>query len=197
MALKMADSISKERDMSFTKKQLRTSLRLAYLKYNFKSYEQQLVKSCLTYLNTINYKSIGLFYSLPTEQPTHLLVDTLIHFKSVALPRMYNNDIKFHFITSISDLEPNKYNIMEPKASCLVADELDVVLVPGLLFDINGYRLGYGKGCYDKYLSKSCSNYKLGYCVSFQLTKDVHLVPKESHDVQLHGVITENQIKLI
>lgn len=68
-------------------------------------------------------------------------------------------------------------------------DEIDALIVPGLAFTLDGKRLGYGGGYYDKLLSKrSFKAYTIGFCFKFQLIKDL---PTETHDKKVDHIITD------
>ena len=67
-----------------------------------------------------------------------------------------------------------------------------VILVPGLAFDRNGGRMGFGKGYYDRLLESS-NAVKIGLCYDFQILEKI---PTESHDVPMNFVITEKEILL-
>ena len=180
--------------MRILKSHLRATLKERYAVINFQAYEKDLTNNALQYLSTKQYSSIGVFCSLSHEQPTNKLIQELLrNDKKVFLPRMYGNDIKFHQIISTEELVENRFKILEPPLHSKISDDLDVVIVPGLVFDRSGYRLGFGKGCYDKYLSKS-NAIKVGYCISLQLTADNDLIPKESHDVALDAIVTDVEI---
>jgi len=82
--------------------------------------------------------------------------------KTVAFPRCSKNDctMEYHVVQSVDELIVGSYGISEPPADAPVryaadctADEHPVCLVPGLVFDRAGYRVGYGKGYYDRYLN--------------------------------------------
>ena len=81
--------------------------------------------------------------------------------KRVAFPKCNTDErtMKFHFVTSESDLTPCAYGIREPSENLPIYDPettqgVAVCYVPGLTFDVYGYRLGYGKGYYDKFMNK-------------------------------------------
>lgn len=84
-------------------------------------------------------------------------------------------------------LIPGSYGILEPQGEAV--RQIDAVLVPGLVFDGRGYRLGYGKGYYDKFLSAlSDKVFICGVCYEFQVVDSVF--PHQS-DVPMHWVVTE------
>ena len=81
------------------------------------------------------------------------------------------------------------FSVREP-AEKDVADvsEIDVIVVPGIAFDKKGSRIGFGKGCYDRFL-KNCPAVKIGFCYDFQAAHDI---PTEPHDIKMDFLITEN-----
>ena len=95
-------------------------------------------------------------------------------------------------LNSFDDLELGYYNILaQPVEKINIVDPklLDLVLVPGLIFGENFYRIGYGGGYYDKFLSQEgVTAKKNGICFDFQL---VEYVDFEPHDVSLDEIITD------
>lgn len=87
--------------------------------------------------------------------------------------------------------EKGSFSVLEPRSN-IAADisEIDVVLVPGIAFDMSGSRVGFGKGCYDKLL-KNTDAIKIGYCYSFQLCEKIK---SDKYDVRMDYIITENGI---
>lgn len=79
--------------------------------------------------------------------------------KRVAVPKCIENtrEMEFYYIESLDDLEGGAFGVMEPVAKrCTLATDFSkgLCIVPGLSFDAEGFRLGYGKGYYDRFLSK-------------------------------------------
>ncbi|WP_285010096.1 5-formyltetrahydrofolate cyclo-ligase [Pedobacter faecalis] len=95
-----------------------------------------------------------------------------------------------HVYAGREDLQKNLYNILEPQKSALHTGDVDMVLVPLLAFDRRGYRAGYGKGFYDRFLS-GLKTLKVG--VSFfgpvEEIEDVH-----ENDVRLDCCITPERM---
>ena len=81
--------------------------------------------------------------------------------KKIAFPRCNPEDhsMVFHYVNSFDELEPGSYNIMEPPAELPAFDRAQaetcnvVCIVPAVVFDKKGFRIGYGGGYYDRYLS--------------------------------------------
>lgn len=92
-------------------------------------------------------------------------------------------------------LQPGYQGIQEPEwcaGKIFAAQELDIVIVPGLLFDRNGNRLGYGGGYYDRFLAcKASQALRVGLAFSCQL---VPFIPAQSHDIPMDILITEKGI---
>ena len=88
----------------------------------------------------------------------------------------------------------NKYGIAEPAVygeKISGADDADIVVAPGLVFDMRGYRIGYGGGFYDKFLEGRKKSFAAGLCFEMQITDKV---PNQSHDEKLDAVVTENEV---
>ena len=78
-------------------------------------------------------------------------------------------------IKSMDDLAPGAYGILEPKNPVESDVKFDFMLVPGLCFDKNKYRIGYGGGFYDRFIDKiGEDSYKVSIVYDFQLVDDLH-----------------------
>jgi 5-formyltetrahydrofolate cyclo-ligase len=93
-------------------------------------------------------------------------------------------------ISSLSQLRPGAFGILEPRLDAAVfpASEIDLILVPGLAFDPQGHRLGRGKGYYDRFLPETRGK-TMGIC-SYLVPR----VPVEAHDCKMDAVVTEGTI---
>ncbi len=112
--------------------------------------------------------------------------------KRLAYPRIRGDELDFFEVADMDDLAAGSFGVMEPKGKTLVSsDELDVVVVPGVVFDLSGHRLGYGKGYYDRTLNscrKNCK--KVGVAFDFQVTDKL---PTFEHDQVLTLLVTEKR----
>lgn len=139
-----------------------------------------------------NSKSIFCFCSMGSEVYTYdILKAALKDGKKVAVPKVLSNEgvmaaIK---IEDLNALRPGRYNINEP-CSNDEANDVDLVIVPGLLFNKRGYRVGYGKGFYDRYL-KGKNLLSVGICFNFQVTD---LDFQNEFDVTVDYIFTEKSI---
>nr|WP_068889713.1 5-formyltetrahydrofolate cyclo-ligase [Pedobacter panaciterrae] len=88
------------------------------------------------------------------------------------------------------DLKKNLYNILEPQGGQLHSGDVDIVIVPLLAFDERGYRVGYGKGFYDRFLD-GLETFKVG--ISFFESGD-NIDDVNEHDIQLDLCITPHKV---
>ncbi|RLF88523.1 5-formyltetrahydrofolate cyclo-ligase, partial [Thermococci archaeon] len=93
-------------------------------------------------------------------------------------------------IRSFSELRPGKFNIMEPREAIDEEVNLDLIVVPGVAFDESGYRLGFGKGYYDRFLRSFRETTKLGLAYEFQVLEEV---PRDEGDIPVDFIITEKR----
>ncbi len=115
--------------------------------------------------------------------------------KRVAVPRCIpeTRQMTFHYITSFEDLFPGTFSVLEPSEDAPLADNYDksLMLVPALIIDKYGYRLGYGKGYYDRYISKY-NGLTAGLCYISNIKNKIF---HGRFDKKLDYIITEKYIK--
>ena len=140
-------------------------------------------------LNEIEEASVvALFVSLPDEPQTADFIEQLLQKnKRVVVPRIEGDEMNFYDISE--GVEIGAFGIMEPTATAPVKpSEIDVMVVPGVVFTLDGARCGRGKGFYDKYLShKDFRAYTIGVCYPCQIVKNL---PTEEHDKVLDKVVS-------
>lgn len=129
------------------------------------------------------------------EPDLWLLVDRLRrefpHIR-IGIPKMNGKKLESIYFEGLHQLEKNSVGIQEPKQGIEApVEKIDLVLVPVLLADRKGNRLGYGKGYYDRFL-KTCRKDCIRAGVS--LLEPVESVPAESHDVPLTHLITPSGV---
>ena len=138
-----------------------------------------------------NAKSVGAYYSIGSEVKTQdILQEILKSGKEIALPKVVKKDLVFKKINSFSDLEQGNFSVMEPKDDCKDVKKIEVIIVPAIALTRNGYRLGYGFGYYDRYLSgKKSKTIALSY--SKQVIRSF---PYSDHDVRIDCIVTEDEV---
>jgi len=155
-------------------------------------------------LGSISYRFCDIilaYASSKLEVSTDKIIDKALENKKIVACPVSNaddNSMSFIKIDSRSELAPGEYNILEPPVGNEKLDfenkrSLAVCLVPCLAYDSYGYRIGYGKGYYDRFLS-SFDGTKIGLCYSdFKIDK----LPRGKYDVKLDVIITEKGVMVI
>ncbi len=120
------------------------------------------------------YQQANTIYGyLPYNQEVRtvpMLQRALDEGKRVAVPKCYGDEMRFIYLDDLSRVAPGYCGIPEPIADKPVAnDPTALVLMPGLAFDPQGHRIGYGGGFYDKFLSAEPSHPTLALCYDFQM----------------------------
>lgn len=141
--------------------------------------------------------SVGFYASIQNEVDTHRLIEyALKRDKRVSVPVTQAQGIMdFQQILSLDALQPVRFGLLEPVRNLeqvIAPQDLDVVMVPGVAFDRQGNRLGFGSGFYDRYLAH-CSATRVGLTYGFQV---VDRLPADAHDIQMDWLVTENEMIL-
>lgn len=141
-----------------------------------------------------NAKTIMLYMPLGNETDTsEILKKSLDDEKNVVMPVTDDKTgiITPMLITKQTPFKKGAFSVKEPQCDTIAdVSNIDVVLVPGIVFDKIGGRIGFGKGCYDMLL-KNTNAVKVGYCYDFQLIKKI---PSQIHDIKMDYINTENEI---
>ena len=156
------------------------SLRSEFKKYRRDMSKQEKAAKDFEILNRIvalpeykNAKMLLTYVSTDIEVDTKALIEgAFIDGKTVLVPKCVDGkiDMKFYKITSLSDLKPGAFGVLEPENYEEVTEFCDAVcILPGLGFDLKGYRLGYGKGFYDRFLAGEPKHPTLALCYDFQM----------------------------
>lgn len=137
------------------------------------------------------YKAAKSIYGyMPYNQEVRtvpMLEQALRDGKKVAVPKCYGDEMKFIYLDDLTKVAKGYAGIPEPIADEPVAhDETALVLMPGLAFDPQGHRIGYGGGFYDKFLSRESNHPTLALCYDFQMLP--HL-DTEEHDIPVDTVL--------
>lgn len=116
-----------------------------------------------------------------------ILQQALADGKRVAVPKCYGDKMRFIYLEDLSQVEKGYCGIPEPIADEPVADDKTaLVLMPGLAFDPQGHRMGYGGGFYDKFLEKEPNHPTIALCYGFQMLEHLET---EAHDIPVDTVL--------
>ena len=137
------------------------------------------------------YKNAKTIYGyLPYNQEvrtTAMLQQALEDGKRVAVPKCYGDEMRFIYLDDLSKVEKGYCNIPEPIEDGPIADDpTALVLMPGLAFDPQGHRMGYGGGFYDKFLAAEPGHPTLALCYDFQMLEHLET---EAHDIPVDTVL--------
>ncbi|MCC2251031.1 5-formyltetrahydrofolate cyclo-ligase [Virgibacillus sp. AGTR] len=141
-----------------------------------------------------NARVIGITVSQAFEWDTRNIIETAWRQqKQVCVPKCSSVDktLTFYQISSFDQLEVVYYGLFEPKpdeTKQIDITAIELLFVPGLVFDRKGYRIGFGGGYYDRFLM-NYSNHTVALLHSSQL---VDAIPKESFDIPVDHLITED-----
>lgn len=137
------------------------------------------------------------FISFGDEVNTHdFIKKSLSDGKKIVVPITFpkTREIKASEIHGFDELEIGYHNILTPKNEFIRfinPEDIDLAIIPGVAFDRDGYRVGYGGGYYDRFLSKYPNIKKLGIAFDLQL---IDKVPKEDFDIPVEYLLTEKEL---
>ena len=115
--------------------------------------------------------------------------------KIVTIPKSdpINKTMHFYQINNKNDVVHGYANILEPKETACNKSmncSIDLLIVPGLMFDVKGYRLGFGGGFYDRYLANP--NHRCTFVSLASQFQIVDKLPTDNYDIQVDYIITED-----
>src|SRR5918993_605295 len=124
-------------------------------------------------------KSIGAYYPTGSEVKTFdIIKHSIDNKKEIGLPRVIDSTkIKF-------------FKIIENSMSTTSIDQMDLLIIPGIAFDLQGNRIGYGKGYYDRFLSSRKTKYVIGLAYETQVINES---PNNHYDIPVNIIITEKR----
>ena len=173
------------------KKALRAQIRVRKRAMTIEEIEERSAKLVEKFLSSDAYKNAKTVYGyLPYNQEvrtTRAMEQVLKDGKGLALPKIYGDRMDFIVVTDLSQVEKGYCGIPEPiHDEPLATDETSLVLMPGMAFDREGHRMGYGGGFYDKFLEREPNHPTIALCYEFQLLDHLDVV---AHDIPVDEVI--------
>ena len=157
---------------------------------------------CRSFISSATYRfaSVLLLYAPKRDEVDVMPIarQALADGKRVAFPRCIpdTHDMVFHFVDSLSQLISGSYGLREPSSDLEVYDrgspETAACLVPAIVYDRRGYRIGYGKGYYDRYLS-SFTGSKVGTVCGEYI---IDSLPRGRYDLSVDFIVTERGIRV-
>lgn len=140
--------------------------------------------------------TILVYMSTPIEVDTvEIIKNAWTDGKKVAVPRCIpdTRDMEFHYITSFDCLAKGSFSVLEPPSDAPIVTDFSgcLMIVPGMQFDMKGYRIGYGKGYYDRYMVRF-TGVSAGICYSSELKPFMY---HGRFDRNVDIVVTDKKIK--
>jgi 5-formyltetrahydrofolate cyclo-ligase len=155
----------------------------------------------LKIISTEEYKNattIMFYISKGNEVSTIKIIEHAFkNKKEVCVPK---TDIIKHILHPIKinalegELKKGHFGIHEPlyeEKKVIPLHNINLIVLPGIAFDTNGHRLGWGKGYYDKFLEKHGKIHKAGLAFEFQILPEL---PKDKHDIPVNMIVTEERV---
>ena len=137
----------------------------------------------------INSKSIAIYKNLDDEVRTNRLIEYSIKIgKIVSLPVVEGNVMNFYLVNENTKYSKSKYGIEEPISNIIIKD-IDLFVIPGVVFGLDFNRIGYGGGFYDKYLDNK--SIKIGICFNEQI---VPSIDSDVNDIKMDKIITDENV---
>ena len=177
--------------MNLSKQEYRAFIRAHKQKMTLEDISMRSTLLCRQVLDTDAYRKSKTIYGyLPFNQEvdlTILLQQALSDGKQIALPKCRGKHMDFILISDLTRIQRSSFGSPEPVDDVpLAADETALVIVPGLVFDRKGYRIGYGGGYYDRFLSREPNHPTVSLCYDFQIVDRLHPDP---HDIPVDIVL--------
>lgn len=186
---------------------------------NIKEYKQELRKSCREKRENLSpeikrdmdlkiavnirklkeyspARTLLIYMSTPMEVDTRKIIENAwADGKKVAVPRCIpgTRDMEFHYIESFEELHSGTFSVLEPQESKPIVTDFSgcLMIVPGMQFDMQGYRIGYGKGYYDRYMVKF-KGISVGICYAEELKPFMY---HGRYDRAVNIVLTDKKIR--
>lgn len=150
-------------------------------------------------LDSYESSTLVMFYlTYGSEVITDLMIkEVLVDGKDVAVPVIQSPGdgiMTAVRINKIEDCYEKVYGIRQPEFNendVVSKEDIDLIFVPGIVFDLNGYRIGYGKGYYDRWLEGTDISKRIGLAFEVQLTNKI---PNGQYDLPVSKILTEKRI---
>ena len=174
------------------KEGIRKDLLNKRLKYkNAQEDSEKIIKELLSLPEIQNAHTVLIYYPHKNEVNVLPLFEILsFKGKKVLFPKTVNEELHPIHVSSLENLKKGNFGILEPEGEKAEKDYIDIVIVPAVAFDKKGYRIGYGKGFYDRFL-KDFKGLKVGVAYDFQV---VDQVPHHEHDIPVDIIVTPTRL---
>jgi 5-formyltetrahydrofolate cyclo-ligase len=166
-----------------------------FLRYTYSNMILSNIKKMKEYEDS---KVVMFYLSYGSEVITDMMINEFLSDgKEVAVPVIQNPGDGIMTAVKIDKLEDcidKVYGIRQPEFNeddVVAGNEIDLIFVPGIVFDTNGYRIGYGKGYYDRWLKGTDVSKRVGIAFEVQL---IEKIPNGKYDLPVGRLLTENRV---
>jgi 5-formyltetrahydrofolate cyclo-ligase len=169
--------------------------RMEISEFNINESGKKIIKKIEKLKEFISAKEICIYFPIKNEINLIKLQKTYPK-KNFYLPKTKKTTMEFGIFKDEKELKKGKFNIPEPHTTTknLIPD---IMIIPGLAFDLTKNRIGYGKGFFDKFIKKikkkSHKTFFIGVAMDFQILKNKKITT-ENHDQKMDIIITEKNI---
>ena len=132
-------------------------------------------------------KTVLIYYPIHNEVDLRPLLEKYKDEKTFLFPMTHHDSMDIHPYEGEDKMKRGKYNVPEPQTP-LWEDDIDLILVPGVVFDQKLHRIGRGGGFYDKFLHEQRKPHKVAVCYDFQVKK--HTIPQSWFDKPVDRIVT-------
>ena len=157
-------------------------------------FSRQIVDSVIPWIQNEGFDAVMLYLSMKSEVETDGLLEGLLHTGKHVCAPVVDTDQKRLIPRRIqegkAELVRHRYGMQEPSTACPIFPiaQLQLIVVPGIAFDCNGYRLGYGKGFYDRFLANCPHAIPIGLAYQIQVVENTF---PQAWDVPVQHIFTE------
>ena len=175
-----------------TKKDIRKrvlNIRDNICKTEWEAWSNKIYEKIVTHSFFMESECIYCYINYKNEVDTKNIIERAWELgKLVAVPKIHGDEMCFHLIENFNELKEGYKGILEPTTAILQDIKDGLIIMPGVAFDKNKNRIGYGKGFYDRFLDKY--NYLSTLAIAFEM-QVIDEIPADEHDWKPQILITE------
>lgn len=156
-----------------------------------RDYDKWVCDSLMYMVDAMEYKTVHCYLPMGAEiDITNFIKELLVRGITVVTPKtLPKRKLENLVLNSLQEVEDGVFGTSHSASGKVYAGSYALIVVPGLAFDAENYRLGYGGGYYDTFISSQATSKTVGIFYPFQ---EVKQVPIESHDVQLDEILVKS-----
>jgi 5-formyltetrahydrofolate cyclo-ligase len=180
-----------------TKKEIRKnmkSLKSKLTREQVIEYSDKIYHRLKEFISFEKYNAIYTYVAFNEEVQTNAIIEYAFHNNiKLAVPKIENKQMDFYYIRKKEDLKVGFYGILEPNTNQIAKDNHILMIMPGLAFDKECNRIGYGAGYYDTYLlaNHHITIDKVALTYDFQLIDQLEVEP---YDIKVDYIITPTKV---